>query len=109
MWGPLKVVLTEQHPLQACCVVVVLGVLCPDCRIELLSGNHPSPFSALLSAPLLPVLPLVCWRTHTYLHRYEEVELLVEGLPHLDFKELQAGARYEAGYSATHPTIVALW
>jgi hypothetical protein len=41
--------------------------------------------------------------------RYEEVELLVEGLPHLDFKQLQAGARYEAGYSAGHPTITALW
>jgi hypothetical protein len=41
--------------------------------------------------------------------RYEEVELLVEGLPHLDFKELQAGAWYEAGYSATHPTINTLW
>jgi ubiquitin-protein ligase E3 A/E3 ubiquitin-protein ligase HERC4 len=43
------------------------------------------------------------------LARYEEVELLVEGLPHLDFNQLQAGARYEAGYNEQHPTVQNFW
>jgi hypothetical protein len=33
----------------------------------------------------------------------------VEGLPHLDFNQLQAGARYEGGYSAASPVIQNLW
>ena len=39
------------------------------------------------------------------LFRYDELERLVCGLPHLDFEALKAAARYEAGYHATHPTI----
>lgn len=38
-----------------------------------------------------------------------ELELLVCGLPHLDFAALQAVARYEGGYSPDHPTVQAFW
>lgn len=41
--------------------------------------------------------------------RHEELELLVCGLPHLDFADLEKGARYEAGYHAQHPTIRNFW
>lgn len=43
------------------------------------------------------------------LFRHEELELLVCGLPHLDFEALQRAARYEAGFHAQHPTIHSLW
>ena len=35
--------------------------------------------------------------------RDDELELLVCGLPHLDFEALQAAARYDGGFSAEHP------
>ena len=41
--------------------------------------------------------------------RYEELELLVCGLPHLDFAELQASTRYEGGYTAEHEVIKHFW
>jgi hypothetical protein len=41
--------------------------------------------------------------------RHEEVELLVCGLPHLDFNALKHGARYEGGFSAESPIIKTLW
>lgn len=41
--------------------------------------------------------------------RDEELELLVCGLPHLDFDALEAAARYEGGFNAEHPLIRALW
>lgn len=37
-----------------------------------------------------------------------ELELLVCGLPHLDFAELERAAAYE-GYSAQHTTIQSFW
>ena len=43
------------------------------------------------------------------LFRYEELELLVCGLPHLDFNALQEGAKYEGGYHSNHPTILNFW
>ena len=39
----------------------------------------------------------------------QELELLVCGLPHLDFAALEKAAAYEGGYSAEHPTIVRFW
>ena len=41
--------------------------------------------------------------------RDDELELLVCGLPHLDFEALQAAARYEGGFSAEHPTVQSFW
>jgi hypothetical protein len=41
--------------------------------------------------------------------RGEELQLLVAGTPHLDFKALEENCRYEGGYSKTHPTIRAFW
>ena len=38
-----------------------------------------------------------------------ELELLVCGLPHLDFRELQKAAVYEGGYSVSHPAIQRFW
>ena len=49
----------------------------------------------------------VCGGYALSLFRYDELERLVCGLPHLDFEALKAAARYEAGYHATHPTIQA--
>ena len=40
---------------------------------------------------------------------YEELELLICGLPHLDFAGLKSAAQCEGGYSADHPTIVQFW
>ena len=41
--------------------------------------------------------------------RDDELELLVCGLPHLDFEALQAAARYEGGFSAEHPAVQSFW
>ncbi|GMH43518.1 hypothetical protein BSKO_11440 [Bryopsis sp. KO-2023] len=43
------------------------------------------------------------------LFRYEELELLVCGLPHLDFSKLKSGAKYEGGYHADHKVIQWFW
>ena len=43
------------------------------------------------------------------LFQYDELELLVCGLPHLDFAGLRAAAQYDGGYSADHPLIVHFW
>lgn len=43
------------------------------------------------------------------IYRYEEFELLICGLPHLDFHELEKVARYDGGYEKDHPTIRGLW
>ncbi|KAG2493890.1 hypothetical protein HYH03_007827 [Edaphochlamys debaryana] len=51
----------------------------------------------------------VCGGPALSLFRHEELELLVCGLPHLDFGALQANARYEGGYHARHPTVLAFW
>eukprot|EP00879_Flechtneria_rotunda_P021024 GHRR01022146.1.p1 GENE.GHRR01022146.1~~GHRR01022146.1.p1 ORF type:complete len:434 (+),score=170.36 GHRR01022146.1:385-1686(+) len=70
----------------------------------LINGSVAEQFAAFASG-----FHRVCGGPALSLFRYEEVELLVEGLPHLNFHQLQAGARYEAGYSDRHPTIQALW
>ena len=41
--------------------------------------------------------------------RDDELEMLVCGLPHLDFEALQAAAKYEGGFSAEHPTVRSFW
>ncbi|KAL3150237.1 hypothetical protein ABBQ32_000095 [Trebouxia sp. C0010 RCD-2024] len=51
----------------------------------------------------------VCGGLALRLFRYDELELLICGLPHLDFWGLKSAAQYEAGFSAEHPTIVAFW
>lgn len=43
------------------------------------------------------------------LYRYEELELLICGLPHLDFEELEKVATYDGGYSSQHPTVRRFW
>ena len=43
------------------------------------------------------------------LFSFLELELLVCGLPHLDFKALERSARYEGGFSAEHPTVRQFW
>ena len=39
------------------------------------------------------------------LFRFDELERLVCGLPHLDFQALQAAARYEAGFHKGHHSV----
>lgn len=51
----------------------------------------------------------VCGGPALSLFRYEELELLVCGLPHYNFAELEKAARYEGGYNADHPTITTFW
>eukprot|EP00798_Chlamydomonas_sp_ICE-L_P014653 gene14653-20687_t len=51
----------------------------------------------------------VCGGLALSLFRYDELELLVCGLPHLDFHELEKNARYEGGYDANHTSIVSFW
>jgi len=51
----------------------------------------------------------VCGGVALSLFRHDELELLVCGLPHLDFGELQRGAKYEGGYSESHGTVQSLW
>ncbi|KAK9794902.1 hypothetical protein WJX73_001812 [Symbiochloris irregularis] len=51
----------------------------------------------------------VCGGHALSMFRHEELELLVCGLPHLDFEGLQRAARYEGGFHGQHPTILGLW
>jgi hypothetical protein len=57
----------------------------------------------------LMVLLQVCGGPALSLFRFEELELLVCGLPHLDFAALQEVTKYDGGYAPTHPTILHLW
>jgi ubiquitin-protein ligase E3 A len=43
------------------------------------------------------------------LFNHHELELLVCGLPHLDFHALQNATVYEGGYGPDHPTVRAFW
>lgn len=43
------------------------------------------------------------------LFNHHELELLVCGLPHLDFHALESAAAYEGGYSESHPAIRMFW
>ena len=63
-------------------------------------GEHCRAWPSV-TGPLLQV----CGGYALSLFRYDELERLVCGLPHLDFEALKAAARYEAGYHATHPTM----
>ncbi|DBA87172.1 TPA: hypothetical protein ACH3X2_005178 [Trebouxia sp. C0005] len=51
----------------------------------------------------------VCGGLTLRLFQYEELELLVCGLPHLDFAELKEAAQYDGGYHPQHPVIVQFW
>lgn len=51
----------------------------------------------------------VCGGPALTLFRPEELELLVCGLPHLDFEDLHSAARYDGGYNQEHPTVKAFW
>ena len=51
----------------------------------------------------------VCGGPALSLFRPEELELLVCGLPHLDFVALERVATYEGGYHAHHPLILRFW
>lgn len=57
----------------------------------------------------LSCLRQVCGGPALSLFRYEELELLVCGLPHYNFAELEKAARYEGGYNADHPTVKTFW
>jgi ubiquitin-protein ligase E3 A len=43
------------------------------------------------------------------LFNHHEMELLVCGLPHLDFNALEKAAIYEGGYSSEHPAVKRFW
>ena len=51
----------------------------------------------------------VCGGPALSLFRYEELELLVCGLPHYNFADLQKAAKYDGGYHEDHPTIKMFW
>ena len=51
----------------------------------------------------------VCGGLALRLFRCDELELLVCGLPHLDFLGLKSAAQYEGGFSPSHPTIADFW
>ena len=51
----------------------------------------------------------VCGGPALSLFRSEELELLLAGLPHLDFGDLERGTRYEGGYSTSSATVRAFW
>ena len=75
---------------------------------------HSSAAQLLMALPgplpdMLACGAQVCGGYALSLFRHEELELLVCGLPHLDFEALQRAARYEAGDHAQHPTVQALW
>lgn len=60
----------------------------------LLSRSVEGPFSAFAQG-----FHQVCGGLALSLLRHEELELLICGLPHLDFYELESNARYEGGYT----------
>jgi alpha-tubulin suppressor-like RCC1 family protein len=60
-------------------------------------GEFKSGFELLLSGPTLQML------------QPEELELLVTGTPHLDFRQLERVTVYDGGFSAEDPTIKNLW
>lgn len=43
------------------------------------------------------------------LFNHQELELLICGLPHLDFAALEGAAVYDGGYTAEHPAIKNFW
>ena len=54
-------------------------------------------------------LEQVCTGPALSLFRFEELELLVCGLPHYNFTDLQKAAKYDGGYHADHPRIKVFW
>lgn len=69
-----------------------------------LEGAIDAPFEALQRGFLM-----MCNGRALELLRPVELETLVVGAAHLDFKALEAAAVYEGGYSAEHQTIRNLW
>jgi hypothetical protein len=51
----------------------------------------------------------VCGGPALRLFRHEELELLVCGLPHLDFSALESVTRYDGGYTKKSPAILMFW
>ena len=51
----------------------------------------------------------VCGGPALALFQYQELDLLVAGLPHLDFTALQKTTKYEGGYSANHSLVQQFW
>ena len=87
---------SQSHlPFSATTLATPALLVTPEASI---AGRGPS-----VTVPLLQV----CGGYALSLFRYDELERLVCGLPHLDFEALKAAARYEAGYHATHPTMQA--
>jgi len=64
---------------------------------ELAMTEFKKGFELLLSGPTLQML------------QPEELELLVTGTPHLDFKQLERVTAYDGGFTADDPTIKNLW
>jgi hypothetical protein len=64
---------------------------------ELAMTEFKKGFELLLSGPTLQML------------QPEELELLVTGTPHLDFKQLERVTVYDGGFTADDPTIKNLW
>lgn len=77
-------------------------------RNSLLKVNFSRAFRKSVQTPLLVVVQVAGGPALSLL-RDEELELLVCGLPHLDFDALEAAARYEGGFSADHPTMRQFW
>jgi hypothetical protein len=70
--------------------------------------NPPQRIPDNVRAPLLRACK-VCGGPALSLLRSEELELLLAGLPHLDFAALERGTRYEGGYSSSSVTVRAFW
>jgi hypothetical protein len=77
-------------------------------RNSLLKVSVSCAFRELFQTPSLVVVQVAGGPALSLL-RDEELELLVCGLPHLDFDALEAAARYEGGFSADHPTMRQFW
>lgn len=70
-----------------------------------------SPTQLTSSTPKLRCIALVqvCDGPALQMFRSDELELLICGLPELNFEHLESVARYDGGYNQEHPSIKALW
>ena len=72
----------------------------------MLLRGHPSCWQCRLTHPrFLSRSIQVCGGPALSLFRYEELELLICGLPHLDFEALEEVTQYDAGYHRDHPVV----
>ena len=74
-----------------------------DAVLSLARRMIESPFGALLSSRQ------VYAGNALKLFKPEELELLVCGLPHLDFEALEAVTKYEGGYTESHVVVRYFW